>query len=506
MRLGRPHKLIAYWGTYVINRCSRQVLKPQPYLLRKILRKTLKLTLKQKAQLNRPRPFLFLMIVGVFSLPWLLLFRNGVRSRHQQTEMATHSATFFAQIDTYQRNASAEQFDRLGADLGFLPNDPRDLVFQVDPEAKAAYGAIEDSLDAFLKAQASKSSGPLDSLPSALSLYLASSQPKLTALRSHILQGPPPQWEIDIEQMSAQNYPFAGLVNTANTQKLLLLSAIDYQSRNQPDQMQLALEASWQLNQTITQRPDLVSQVSASAISSYQAGILRHLNDVPAQWQGRLKQQVEQQSVVSGLEFDVWLQYTVLSKLLSPVISGTSSGSSAQSSVSLSAKLPRQLSSTLSYWFSPVHYFNLTNIDTAKTAHRALNRLHNLDVCSTTQQQAEDLLAKEETARWNEAIAPVPAVLARRWKVMGDRALALELTQKVLQAKQLSQSTAQPTAAQPPKKWPNEWPNEWPDLTSQACPGEHWVYERTANNTITLSFSTQVIPEPAIPLHYESSQ
>ena len=472
----------------------------------------MKLTPQQKAQLNRPRPFLFLMIVGTLSLPWLLLFRNGVKSRHQQTEMAARSEAFFAQIDTYQRNPSAEQFDRLGADLGFAPNDPRDLIFQVDPEAKATYYAIESSLDTFLKDQIHKSSGPLDALPPALSVYLADSQLKLIALQSHILKGPLPRWEIDIEQMSAQNYPFAGLVNTANTQKLLLLAAIDYQARNQLEQMWQALEASWQLNQAITQRPDLISQVSASAIASYQAGILRHLDQVPAQWQSRLKQQAEQQSVINGLEFDVWLQYTMLSKLLSPAIAGHSSSPSApsiaaaQDSASLLAnKLPK----ALSYWFSPVHYFNLTNIDTTQTAHRALSRLHDLDVCSTTQQQAEDLLAAEKTARWNEAIAPVPAVLARRWKVMGDRALALELTEKVLQAKQLSQATEQPLAAAKPNRQllaqQKQWPKSLPDLTSQACPGEYWVYERTADNAIALSLSAQVIPEPAIPLHYESS-
>ena len=271
-------------------------------------------------------------------------------------------------------------------------------------------------------------------------------------------------------------------MNTRNTQKLLLVSAIDYYQHNQPDQMVAALEASWRLNQAVSHRPDLISQVSASAVSEYQAGLLRHLNGVPSSWQARLAQQAEQQSVINGVRFDVWLQYESLQKSLS--LATTSA--SATSSISV-----KRLSNSLAYWFSPVHYFNLTNIDAAQTAHRALDRLSTLDPCSTTQAEAEAMLAKEVTAQWNTALAPVPAVLARRWKVAGDRTLALELTQKVLQAKQQAQATGQ-------------WPDSLPNTASIACPKEHWIYQREDNNTITISLSTQLMPAPSLPLSYQS--
>ena len=420
--------------------------------------------------------------MALFGLPWVLLFHNGVRDRQQQAQMSLRSEAFFSQFEVYSRNASAKKFDQLGAALGFIPNDPRSLIFKIDPANRLAYRAVEESLNQFIDDQMAIAAGPLQPFPPEIENYLKAVRPALNAIQAHILASAEPRWEIDIERMSDENYPFPSLVNTRNTQKLLLISAIDYYQHDQHDKMVAALEASWRLNEAVSQRPDLISQVSASAVSEYQAGLLRHLEGVPSSWQARLAQQAEQQSVIKGLRFDVWLQYESLQKSLALVATSASGASSASG---------RRLSKSLAYWFSPVHYFNLTNIDTAQTAHRTLDQLSMLNPCSTAQADAEALLAKETTAQWNKALAPVPAVLARRWKVAGDRTLALELTQKVLQAKQQAQATGQ-------------WPESLPDTASITCPKEHWIYQRKDDNTITISLSTQLVPAPSLPLSYQS--
>jgi hypothetical protein len=452
----------------------------------------LKLTPKQKEQLRRPRPFLFLLIISVISLPWLLLLKSGVQSRQQQADMIARSGAFFAQFATHPRNSSAEQFDRLAANLGFVPNDPLSLISPVNSDAERAYYQIERPLNRFLQTQVTKVSGPLDPLPRELKDYLKAAKPELDALQTYLLAHEAPMWEMDAERMSEQNYPFPGLVNTLNTQKLLLLSAIDYHQRNQPREMALALEASWQLNQAISERPDLVSQMSASVVAEYQAGILRHLNGVPPQWSARLGRQAEQLSVIEGIEFDVWLQYKSLQKALALVV--TPSKRATAASQSSSAKVVE----AFSYWFSPVYAFDLANIDTAQTAHRALGRLNELNVCSTSQAMAEAILSEEKATQWNEAIAPVPSVLAARWKIMGDRALASELTQQILQAKQ-AQPTQQATQQSDPK-WPESLPNT---VSSSTCPQENWIYQRENDSTLTISFSKTLTPAPVVPLRYQ---
>jgi hypothetical protein len=443
----------------------------------------LKLTLKQKEQLKRPRPLLFLLVMAIFGSPWALLFWGGFQARQQQAQMAVRSGDFFNQFSSHPRNAAAKQFDRLSLDLGFSANDASDLRSQVNPEAKLAYEAIEKSLIRYLSTQTTKLGGPLDTLPPKLRTYLSRYGDLLTPLQDHILQSDSLQWEIDFARMSDGNYPFPGFVNVLNVQRLLLLSAIDHSQQQRSGEMLAALEASWQLNQAIAQRPDLVSQILVSVVSEQQAGILRHLENLPepvsALWQRRLAQQIGHQSVLSGLEFDAWLQYQILQKSILPTAAYVTDEPTAR------------LTNALAYWFSPAYYLRLTSIDNTQTVHRALERLSQLDVCSTSQTAIEQMLMQETTARWNRGRPIVPDVIAQRWKTSGDRALNLELTQKVLQAKQLSMQN-------------HQWPSDMPNLASEVCPQAQWVYQRAADNSITLSLSVQLSPAPAVPLQYQS--
>ncbi|KPQ37474.1 MAG: hypothetical protein HLUCCA11_00060 [Phormidesmis priestleyi Ana] len=402
--------------------------------------------------------------------------------------MTARSEAFFVQITPHSRNAAAEQFDRLGADMGFLPNDSRGLTIRINSEAEQAYAAIESLLNEFLQLEIARTAGPLSGLPPQLSAYLTAIKPKLSEIQAHILQGDVPLWEVDIEQMSDQNYPFPGLVNTLNIQKLLLLSVMDYSQRQQYDEMGSALEASWRLNQAIAQRPDLVAQISTSIVSEYQAGLLRHLNQVPSQWPVRLAQQSKQQSVIKGLAFDNWIQYRSLQKSLEEVVTRDDMANTAADN-NPNHKMLR----SLSYWFSPAYAFNLDNIDSVRTTQHAVQRLSDFTVCSTTQSAIEQLLATESfSGKSTDSPSAVPAVLAQRWKLLGDRALTLELTQKVLELKQQRQTLGQ-------------WPEHLADATSHACPRQKWIYERAADNTITVSLSMALIPAPAVPLRYQSS-
>ncbi|MGB3293497.1 MAG: hypothetical protein WBB01_10965 [Phormidesmis sp.] len=446
----------------------------------------MKLTPKQKEQLKRPRPFLFLVVIGLLGLPVARLLRTGVLARQQKAQMDVRANAFFAQLPTYPRNASAQQFDQLGADLGFVPNDIDSLTLPVNLSAEKDYQAVEKPLRRFLHAQVNKISGPLEALPPDLEDYLTAHQAGLIAVQSHILEREAPQWEMDFERMFQINYPFPGQINTRNVQNLLLLSVIDYAHKGQQTQALIALEASWQLNQAILRRPDAVSQVSGAIVSVHQAGLLRHLDDVPLVWQIRLSQQAQHQSVLEGYRFEAWLQYEVAQASLVPAIERPeAAGARSQPTGRLIA--------LLSYWLSPAYAFRLSSINTAGTMHRALDQLATLNVCATTQLMAEQILVQTAPSQPGQTLVVVPEALSRWWKLAGDRALAIELTQKVLQAKQQLAATGQ-------------WPDDLPNLASQTCPGEHWVYEPSDDHkTITFSLSTRLLPAPLVPLRYQST-
>lgn len=472
-----------------------------------LLHWALKFTACQRTflKVKRLRSFLFLSVLAALGMPWLLLFNAGVRARKQSARMDEAASYFLTHFPAQSQNSAAARFDRLAAELGFVSNGSTKLF--VAAAAEQDYRRIAALLDDFLETQLSKSSGSLDALPEELSQYLAKYKSSLTALQTHLLESPAPVWALDIDRMSRADYPHPGFTNAFNVQKLLLLLAVERSASGHLEQMMQAMEASWRLNEAISQRPDLVSQLLVSSTIERQAGLLRHMDSVPAVglevWQERLSGALQQtpfagradqrsgggrrlalnlsgdSGVLAGLQFDSWLQYRVLQRSLSSTIRFSGEGPLA----------------ALSYWFSPVYYFELTNVDTRSASQLAIETLAGLDVCQTTSLEAEQLLNSGGTAAWNDARLPVE-MLVRRWKLASDRQLALELTQKILLVQQAAQLSGQ-------------WPSRLPNLDSEVCLGEYWTYEHSKDDStlsggeaISLSFSTSVDSQITVPLHY----
>ncbi|PZO47368.1 MAG: hypothetical protein DCF15_19100 [Phormidesmis priestleyi] len=471
---------------------------------------------KQKEQHRRSHLLLLCIIISILGLPWLLLLAGGIRVRQQQAQLDIRSDAFFAQIQNYPQNASAQAFDRLSADLGFSSNALYSPQISINAQAAQAYRSIEKSLNRFLDEQSQLTADPITALTPDLKDYLNAHQRKISAVEQHLLAQAAPRWSVDLDQMFDIDYGFPGFTNVLNVQKLLLLSALNSSQTGQTAEVWTALEASWQLNQTLSQRPDLTSQVLVSVVTEKQAALLRHLNNVPPLWRSRLDQQIHSLSIhpsaLDGLRFETWLQYKISKKSLATILAQPAEALSeerpkeqpeertdnhlekllALPTQNFSERLLKSLSAQMSYWFSPAYYSQLIRIEALQAAQRAFDQLDRLNVCSTTRIVAEQVMQAESTS-WHQAIAVDPFVTAQRWKLAGDRQLNLELTQKVLQAKQAFQTSRQ-------------WPATLPNLTSQACPNQHWLYERSNNNqAMSLSLSPSNIVEPSIPLSYRSA-
>ncbi len=444
----------------------------------------MKLTLKQREQLNRPRPVLFVITVGLLCLPWIGLLAASSQLHRQQQQIDAQAKRFFDQVPQHASNDSAQQFDRLGAQLGFLPNAYYSASVAIDPLAAASYQAIDPVLNQFLQAQTSKVSDLLDPLPIVLQQYLQQQRTDLSAIEQYLLNGPAPQWEMNIERLATTDYPSPGFVNVHNVQKLLLLLALDAHQRNRPREALTALEASWWLNHAIAQRSDLPSQISVSIISAQQGAILRHLSDVPSHWQPRLLVQSQQQPIMKGLRFETWLRYQTSQASWLPAVA-----SEKDTAVS------KRLRSALARRFSVQTYFKLVLIDNTQTVHRALNKLTALNVCTTPQISAEKIVANTHTADWNNHIPFSPAITARRWQTTGSRMLSLELSGYVLEVKHLYSQGNKGTDT-------HAWPDSLPDKPSLTCPGESWRYRKADDGMISLSFSNQLPSPTAIPLSY----
>lgn len=426
------------------------------------------LSTKYALQRNRLRLSLLLALLCLLCSPWLALLWVSVQGRSQQAQANVEADAFFAQFpaalqgNSIQPNDSAQKLDRIGATLGFSPNAQYLEPVVIDQIAVADFKRIDAVLTRFLQEQTALISGPLQPLPADLAAYLGTYQDRINGAQQQILDGDRPHWQMDLASMFDPSYPSPGLFNVLYLQKLILLSAIDYQHQGQTESMLSAMEASWKLNQAIAQRPDLVSQLLSSIVLAQQASLLRHLEGIPAHqqphWQARLASHSPQQAILTGLQFESWLKYKTLQ-----------SSWVARNGI---------YSST----------FKLRTLRATSTTQTALDWLATTDVCSLSQVAVERTLEKLQVDRGGPEAAFSSAAIARRWKSAGDRALALELSWHVLAVKQrrLEQGT---------------WPAQLPNLTSQTCPEERWVYKRT-EDTITLSLSKQLVTGTVIPLKY----
>ena len=337
----------------------------------------MKLTPQQKARLSRPRHFLFLLVIGLFCLPWLCLFGINLYLQQAQAQIDKQADAYFSQIDSYEGNASAEQIDQLSAKLGLLPNTAYAHPIEINREAALHYQGIEASLNQFLIEQTSKVSGPLDSLPIELQSYLTAQRDTLTEIQTYLLNHEAPRWSSDSELMALSDHKPMGFFNVRSIQKLLLLAALDAY-HHQPNEVVNTLEASWKLNESIKQRSDLSSQVLLSVISHQRASILRHLDNVPLHWHIRIQTQAQSQPILKGLIFENWLRYRTLQGTWIPTITPAEN-----------APISEKVRAALSNRFSAQGYFKLSAINTTQTTHQALAQLKQLNVCTTPKITAE---------------------------------------------------------------------------------------------------------------------
>lgn len=417
----------------------------------------------------------------------------GHRVRQQQPEIDRQAMQYFSNLPAYVQNESALELDRLATDLGFLTNGGSDPTLEINQDAAVAFKAITPSLLTFLHAQTTKTAGPLEAPPPDLASYLDTYGDKIEKIKTHVLNTEAPRWEMDMLHMNIDSL-LPGFVNVFHVQKLFLLSLIDAHQQGQTADSIATLEASWRLNQAIAQRPDLVSQTLAAIVSAQQAGLIRHLQDVPTHWQTRLSKQNQQRSVMDGVTFEMWLQYLATRR------SWQTHRQTEQTSETLenlyssnTGSLEATSLANLSSLFSPEAYFQLVFLNTIANAQETLTQLAELDVCSTPPVVVERLIDTVQTARWHKGTALSPMVTAKRWKLAGDRALAGELSQQVLQVKQHFAQHG-------------TWPDALATPNSLTCPGESWIYTVSEEGRVTITLSKALLTMPVIPLQYQTER
>jgi hypothetical protein len=368
---------------------------------------------------------------------------------------------FLSQFSPQRINPSAQALDSALIDLHLEPVFTKVKITPIDKT-----GAFYQTLFQYTDQQLTKVQGPLDPIPANLQAYLQQYAPQLKATELLLTTQAMPKWGVDFDKLAdleQEPLVFLGLVNL---HRLLLLRSLNASQSGDFDQAQLSLTAAWKLNQAVLMRPESVGQLAGTLQLSHQLAFLRHLPQVASAspqtspqttlppWSDQLAQIEPQRLMVRAFQFEGWLAYRDTKKQFFQATNPNWTAANAQpeGSITVVESYVRLSASNVS-----------DNLDAFYTT------LAQQNPCTTDLSQLQPTLPW-----WNRAsLLGVPRA-KMQWQRAGMTMLALELTQHVLQAKQLAAQSGQ-------------WPTQLPNLESQVCPGTQWQYQVTPAGEMQLA-------------------
>lgn len=305
-------------------------------------------------------------------------------------------------------------------------------------EAAAAYQAVVGALGGFLDRELKRTEERVGAPPPAVERFLADHEAELAAIESVLLRERSLQWEMDVSRKT--DAPLPNLLGQVRLQRLLVARALLEMGRTEADAAEQTLEASWRLNEALSARPELISQLIVVAVAKYHAGAVRKLDAPAAGWADRLRSQKLFLGYLAAIQNEFW-------------------------------------------WVSNTD--DLTGEEGAwGRALRAMaEELQARDLCSWTPkglQQAWERAVNDQYATGDPARTLVDILvpnLTSSFALWRRYLVDAELTSLVLDAR------AERAASRE-----RVWPGKLFTLGAGICPQERWTYQPSAKGTATLAF------------------
>jgi hypothetical protein len=290
-------------------------------------------------------------------------------------------------------------------------------------------------------------------------LYLEARGRDLDAIVNFLSTRESPAWKIDVSL--GPEAPIPNLLGQIRLQKLLVAHALNRAHLGREDEAERALHASWMLNGSLRDRPDVLSQLIAIAVARLQVGLARRISVDPASWLKRFADHDYRSSLLQAVEMESIAQLRQLP-----------TGSSRWERASRVAFLELRRTFLVNLRDLPVVDGPVGNLDPPFLKHEFPGTL---GVMAATLPQ--DNLAN--------AVRRVDHLI-----------IDTELTERILQARMLKASLGQ-------------WPTEIPNFNVSRMTGAHWIYSVSADGRLTVSLSRDLNwegqPGLMLPLCYEST-
>jgi len=397
-----------------------------------------------------------------------------IQQREYQQDIAAHEFLDRATQTTHNSSAAQlnEQLQQLG--LGRTDGQPASTPAALTNDASTPqFQEIEQSLSQYLREQrqVKHQRDALTPLPPAIANYLSTQQTQLLSAQQFILESPLPVWELQVATLTGASQQTTTFFPVAGLQRLLLAQGISVYD-DEPQSAAESFEAAWRLTEAIAARPDLLSQMLSGILQQQQATLLRYIALPREQWQARLSQD-QQQSMLQAITFDQWNEYQTLQQR-------TRSTAATSPEPAWRGLLDKQ-------------YLQFSQLDWLAARKRNHSQLAQQQLCQLDTAAEQFPVTPHRLNAFGQSGV---TLFAQEWIKAGDRMLSAELTQKVIQAKQLAHAEGQ-------------WPQQLIQLESQVCPGVAWNYERRTDGSMALWFGQSAhwrvgISGDFAPLSYEA--
>jgi hypothetical protein len=238
--------------------------------------------------------------VGV-SLGYLAAGRAVRRAERAWAERGEPMETFAGRFPERPDSPAGLELDRLTRPLGIQMCGP----YESDPAGRdKARNEFLQSVSRFLGDCGRSGNDQCAALPRETATFLERESRRLDAIETHILEGGALHWAQDIEKGVAS--PIPRLLGHRQIQSLILARALAHEAGGRPPAVERSLEASWVLNASYVERPELISRLIAIAVSGMQNAVLRTVRNPSDRWLPRVQQQRFAAGIRAPYQLEAW--------------------------------------------------------------------------------------------------------------------------------------------------------------------------------------------------------
>jgi hypothetical protein len=400
-----------------------------------------------------------------------LIIANALASEPEKS-IESDRQQFLSQFPDSPTNESAKELEKLALPLGLdLVKMPDEEEAAIAETQKQAFEEIKEELDKYLDGAVAQTSERIEAPPEKLQRYLETNAATLEALSDYALKEEAPQWETDITWIATGDLstPLPNWIGLLNLEKILLLDALQKSREGRNEEAIARFAASWKIRQSLDGRPELIAQLVNAVVLRLQGGTLRQFEEVPPEWQQRLVERDVIREMITAIEGEFLFVYEATRDVTDWELEG-------EEALFLNSPIGRT-------------YVRWSAIDTYHSSNSLPPLLETSNVCSFDEEAIAPSL--RQVAWWNILGQIAQPSFSSQWERAGRIMLELELTEKVLQVKEMAAKEG-------------KLPESLPNAESAVCPGYQWVYEVSGDKSSLSLTPTPTLGEDskALPLIY----